>query len=225
MVLTLFSWVNEQRSQSGKPIIAFDDKTLRGASKKCENHLHLVSTFDCESGLTLYQRTVESKSKHFPAVRVLLDVLDISDSIVTLDAQHCQKAILSALISRVADYLVQVKANHKTLYKVVTSLFETAFEGEENLPEDVQVSSDHGRQETRITYALKADKLPDEIKEKWPGLTSLVAVERHDKSGSTIKIDILLHYFCRTRSKGVTKSEPPSVVHRKPATLGVGCRV
>ncbi|WP_143484354.1 ISAs1 family transposase, partial [Pseudoalteromonas piscicida] len=64
-----------------------------------------VSAFDCESGLTLYQRTVENKSNEIPAVRALLDVLDISDSIVTLDALHCQKATLSALISRGADYL------------------------------------------------------------------------------------------------------------------------
>ncbi|RZM78462.1 hypothetical protein C3B51_14895 [Pseudoalteromonas rubra] len=63
----MFSWVNEQRSQSGKPIIAFDGKALRGASKKREVNLHLVSAFDCESGLTLYQRTVESKSNEIPA--------------------------------------------------------------------------------------------------------------------------------------------------------------
>ncbi|WP_343224416.1 ISAs1 family transposase, partial [Pseudoalteromonas sp. Of11M-6] len=65
------------------------------ASKKREDNLHLVSAFDCESGLTLYQRTVENKSNEIPAVRALLDVLDISDSIVTLDALCCQKATLS----------------------------------------------------------------------------------------------------------------------------------
>jgi len=57
--------------KSDKPIIAFDEKTLRGASKKREDNLHLVSAFDCESGLTLYQRTVESKSNEIPAVRAL----------------------------------------------------------------------------------------------------------------------------------------------------------
>ena len=206
LVLALFSWVNEQRSQSGRPIIAFDGKTLRGASKKREDNLHLVSAFDCESGLTLYQRTVENKSNEIPAVRALLDVLDISDSIVTLDALHCQKATLTALISRGADYLVQVKANQKTLYKAVTSCFETAFEQEENLPEDVQVSNGHGRQETRITYALKADKLPEEIKEKWPGITSLVAVERHNKSESVTKIDT--HFY-------VTSVEPDAQMLQK----------
>ncbi|PCK29579.1 hypothetical protein, partial [Pseudoalteromonas piscicida] len=33
---------------------------------------------------------------------------------------------------------VQVKAHQKTLYKAVTSCFETALEEEKNLPEDVQ---------------------------------------------------------------------------------------
>ncbi|NOU51927.1 ISAs1 family transposase [Pseudoalteromonas sp. JBTF-M23] len=80
----MFSWVNEQRFQSIKPIIAFDGKTLRGAIKKREDNLHLVSAFDCESGLTLYQHTLASKPNEMPAVRALLDVLDISDSIVTL---------------------------------------------------------------------------------------------------------------------------------------------
>lgn len=144
MVLALFSWVNEQRSQSGKPIITFDGKTLRGASKKCGHNLHLVSAFDCESGLTSYQRTVDNKSNEIPAVRALLDVLDVSDAIVTLDALHCQKATLSTLISRGADYLVQVKANQRTLYKAVNSCFETAFAEESSLLEDVQVRGGHG---------------------------------------------------------------------------------
>ncbi|PCK30504.1 ISAs1 family transposase, partial [Pseudoalteromonas piscicida] len=101
---------------------------------------------------------------------------------------------------------VQVKANQKTLYKAVTSCFETAFEEERNLPEDVQVSGGHGRQETRITYALNADNLPEEIREKWPGLTSLVAVERHKKSKSITKIDT--HFY-------VTSVEPDAQMLQK----------
>ncbi|RZM78463.1 hypothetical protein C3B51_14900 [Pseudoalteromonas rubra] len=57
------------------------------------------------------------------------------------------------------------------------------------MPEDIQVCNGHRRQETHITYALKADKLPEEIKEKWPELTSQVSIERHSKSGPTTKID------------------------------------
>ncbi|MCG7564558.1 ISAs1 family transposase [Pseudoalteromonas sp. McH1-42] len=67
------------------------------------------------------------------------------------------------------------------------------------MPEDVQVSNGHGRQETRITYALKADKLSEEVREKWSRLTSLVAVERHSKSDPTTKIDT--HFY-------VTSVEP-----------------
>ncbi len=63
-----------------------------------------MSAYDCAYGLTLYQRTVESRSNEIPAVRALLDVLDISDSIVTLDTLHCQKATLSTLILRKADF-------------------------------------------------------------------------------------------------------------------------
>ncbi len=62
------------------------------------------------------------------------------------------------------------------------------------------IASDH------ITYALKADKLPDEIKEKWPRLTSLFAVERHSKSGSTTKIDT--HFY-------VTSVEPDAKTLQK----------
>ncbi|TMN33057.1 hypothetical protein CWC03_20935 [Pseudoalteromonas sp. S2755] len=76
-----------------------------------------MSAFDRESGLTVYQRTVENKYNEILAVRALLDVLDISDSIVTLDALHCHKATLSALISREADYLVQVKQIRKHFIK------------------------------------------------------------------------------------------------------------
>lgn len=68
----------------------------------------------------------------------------------------------------------------RPLYKAVTSCFETAFEEERNLPE--------------------------EIREKWPGLTSLVAVERHKKSKSITKIDT--HFY-------VTSVEPDAQMLQK----------
>ncbi|WP_241651651.1 ISAs1 family transposase [Pseudoalteromonas sp. PS5] len=120
LVLALFSWVNKLCSKSGKLIIAFGGKTLRGASKK----LHLVSVFDCDSGLNLHQRKVESKPNEIQL--------------------HCQKTALSALTSRGADCLFQVKVNKKTLYKAVSSCFETAFGEEKNSPEDVQVRRGYG---------------------------------------------------------------------------------
>ena len=62
--------------------------------------LHLVSAFDCEAGLTLFHKTVGNKTNEISAVRDLLQIIDIKDAIITLDALHCQTETLKQLASR-----------------------------------------------------------------------------------------------------------------------------
>ncbi|TMP40614.1 hypothetical protein CWB96_08170 [Pseudoalteromonas citrea] len=66
---------------------------------------------------------VDSKGNKIPAVRELLQMLDITGVMVKLDAMHCQKETLSQLISRKADYVIQAKRNQKKLYSAISNVF------------------------------------------------------------------------------------------------------
>lgn len=97
--MCLLSWVNASRKKSERPIIALDGKTLRGSYRNdCNQALHSVSAFDVEQGLMLYQEMSDGKGCEIEAVRNILNVLDITDSVITLDALHCQRETLTTLI-------------------------------------------------------------------------------------------------------------------------------
>lgn len=191
LVLSLFSWVNEHRQKSAKPVIAFDGKTLRGTSQHLPENLHLVSAFDCESGLTLLHKQVDGKSNEIPAVRALLDMLDITDTVVTLDALHCQKETLKRLTQRQADYVVQVKANQQKLYAAINQCFSKA--GEPGASVCSSHSQGHGREEVKQVSLIDASQLPQDILPHWPGVKRIVAVERERSQGH--KTSYSTHYY------------------------------
>ena len=101
MVLALFRWTNSLRAATDKPLIAIDGKTLCGAVNQqgAEHSLHLVSAFDTEQGIVLYQEDTKTKGSEIATVRELLHMLDVQDAVLTFDALHCNKETLKQIIN------------------------------------------------------------------------------------------------------------------------------
>lgn len=186
--LCLISWINEKRQQSDKPLIAIDGKALKMASKLGDKAFHSVAAYDINTGLALYQELSSGKGKEIATAKSLLNMLDIDNALITLDALHAQANTLAAIISRKADYLIQVKGNQKRLSQAVQAQFTKAFESGDTLPHFSTTNKGHGREETRITFQLPFIA-SDEIKEKWPSINTIVAVERHRKVKNKTTID------------------------------------
>jgi len=66
--------------------------------------LHMVSAWSSEHRLVLGQ-TVSSKSNEITAIPALLEMLDISGCIVTIDAMGTQKSIAEKIIAASSDYI------------------------------------------------------------------------------------------------------------------------
>ncbi len=107
------AWTQAFAVSVDREVVAIDGKTVRGSFDRSRDQgpLHIVSAWASERGLVLGQRQVADKSNEITAVPELLDTLDLKGSIVTLDAMGCQKAIVSKILERGADYLVTLKAN------------------------------------------------------------------------------------------------------------------
>ncbi|MBO1273711.1 ISAs1 family transposase, partial [Shewanella sp. 4t3-1-2LB] len=118
----LLNWVNEQRTYTGKPIIAFDGKVLRGAYRNdSKTALQLVTAYDTENGLVLSQQPTKNKKGEISVVRQMLDVLNLNGAVITLDALHCQRETLEKISEKKAHVVVQVKKNQPTLWNAVQS--------------------------------------------------------------------------------------------------------
>ena len=191
LVHALFTWVNARRQAAGQSIIAIDGKTIRGAVNQhgSDNCLHLVTAFDTGEGLVLCQKATQHKGGEIETVRQLIDCLDIKDAIVTMDALHCQKETLQRLTARGADFVVQVKENQPGLLAAIRSQFQPWWEHDgEGLAQHCTQEQGHGRQEERTVFQLTAE-LPAEQKLAWPGITSLIAVERSRGQKGKVTLD------------------------------------
>ena len=180
---TSFSaWITSLCIDVTNEIIAIDGKTLCGSHnrRKGINPLHLVSAWAVKNRLTLGQIKTAEKSNEIEAIPRLLNMLDISESIVTIDAMGCQKKIAHQIITQGADYVLSLKANQETLFHDVISLFAKGKENKQykKMLHRVRVEKvhAHGRVETR-RYTLISARDPLFFSLRWPGLKSIGMVE------------------------------------------------
>lgn len=126
------NWISSLFIDVEKEIIAIDGKTLRGSHdrKKGKKALHLVSAWAAKNRVLLGQVRTEEKSNEIEAIPRLLEMIDVKNSIVTIDAMGCQKTIAKEIISQQADYVLALKENQTTLYRDVVSIFEKEKEKE-----------------------------------------------------------------------------------------------
>jgi len=93
---------------------------------------------------------------------------------VTLDSLHCQTSTLSLITQRNGDFVVQLKANQKTLFEQVKQQFATAYYTDK-VHEYTQTNQGHGRVEKRTVMQTNAE-LPEELKAKWPSIRTFIEV-------------------------------------------------
>ena len=120
-------------------VVAIDGKTVRRSHDKRagKRAIHLISAWASANTLTLGQVKTDRKSNEITAIPRLLEMLELSGCIVTIDAMGCQKEIAQGILERRADYLLAVKENQGRLHQDVRDLFEGAEEaGFDGVPHD-----------------------------------------------------------------------------------------
>ena len=134
-----------------------------------------------ENRLVLGQVKVENHSNEITAIPALLELIDVTGAIITIDAMGTQTEIVWLIRQKKADYVVTLKKNHPTLYKQVKTWFETArthqFGGIE-VSEYFRTETAHHRVETRKVWAVPVVALGRIYKqEEWAELPTIVIVE------------------------------------------------
>ncbi len=152
------AWLRDVADLVGVKQIAIDGKTLRGSASSSLAPLHLVSAWATQAHLCLGQVAVDGKSNEITAIPQLLDLLDLSGALVTIDAIGCQKAIAKKIVKRGGDYVLVVKANQGHLLDDIRETVTKALDGE--LPEAVVRQSTskergHGRAEDRSCVVIE----------------------------------------------------------------------
>ena len=81
--------------------------------KEHERPMHIITVLLADESISLGQIADESKSNEIPAVRELIELLDIKGAVLTMYAMHCQKETAELIINNGGDYVLQLKANQR----------------------------------------------------------------------------------------------------------------
>ena len=159
--------------------IHIDGKSLR-ASRTSNEHtrsaLQIVTAYCSDNALSIGQEVIDKKSCEKTAIPTLIKMLDLKDTLVTIDAIATTKKNASLIISKGADYLLALKKNNKYLFSEVESFFEHF--SDTALITDFFESNDkaHGRIEKRSCSIISNLKyFPDA--DGWEQLKSIICVQ------------------------------------------------
>jgi predicted transposase YbfD/YdcC len=144
-------------------LVAIDGKTCRG-SHDAGHHLgplHIVSAWASEEGVALGQVATDAKSNEITAIPQLLEQIELSDAIVTIDAMGCQKDIVEQIVAGGGDCVLAVKDNQPKLHAAIESFFHEQIERDfEDIQYRVCETCDHGhgRIDERTYYLTKTPR-------------------------------------------------------------------
>jgi predicted transposase YbfD/YdcC len=196
--LCFVRWAQSLLPESAKGLtLSCDGKTIRSTGRM-DSHasaMHIVSAHVGELGLTLGQRAADGKGNEIPAVRELLDLLEVAGCMVVADALNCQRETASAIIAKKADYLPGVKDNQETLKKDIEDYVKDA-SLRKAMDTAETLEKNRGRIERRTAFATSdVGWLRGGV--AWAGLSCIGAI--HTRFETKKKVTDEWHYYISSR--------------------------
>jgi len=187
----LLSWITALHEVTDGQVIAIDGKTLRRSFDTANSKaaIHMVSAWATANHISLGQVVVDAKSNEITAIPKLLEMLELSGAMVTIDAMGCQTEIARQIVAAGADYCLAVKDNQPTLHQGIIDYFEQHVEDDFagiRMRYHTTDEKGHGREETRHYMICPVpEDLPD--RSRWPGLKAIgVAINVTQRDGKRV---------------------------------------
>lgn len=206
-------WITFLRNRDSKgegdlgEVIAIDGKALRRSHDRKKNlgALFLVSAWSVKDGISLGQLATEEKSNEITAIPELIENIDVSNSIVTIDAAGCQKHTAAKIVDGGGDYVLALKGNQGNLHLAVQEWTITQMEtnfADVTARRHEEVVKGHGRVDRLIYCHMNApDSLPG--RNNWKGLRTIGVAVRVSEQGGKETSDI--RYFISSLRLGVKR--------------------
>lgn len=185
--------------------IMLDGKAIKSTEtiSTIETMMNIVTAYT-DTGISLGQKTVDNKSNEIPAVKELIEMLNIEGKVVTADALHCQKETAEIIVKNKGDYVLQLKGNQKKLYEDVYAMFDDKYMDETDKDCEYEIYStqekSHGRIEKRTCYVLNEIEFFTNYMAEWKGLKKIFAVKREVERNGEVSREI----SCYLSSKNTT---------------------
>lgn len=110
-------------------VLGIDGKEVRGSGRKKDcltplTNVNVVNVFNVYNHTCIASMPVADKTNEIPAARELIATLNLKNTMVTMDALHCQKETTAAVVKQKGKYLICCKTNQKGLYQEIIDKYE-----------------------------------------------------------------------------------------------------
>jgi len=176
----LLNWITALHEVTDGQIVAIDGKTLRRSYDRASSKaaIHMVSAWASANHISLGQVVVDDKSNEITAIPKLLQMLEVSGCVVTIDAMGCQVEIARKIVDAGADFVLAVKDNQPKLSDGIQEYMADCIRNEfagVNVRRHTTHDKGHGRKEKREYFVCPApDNLPGRA--RWSKLAAIAMV-------------------------------------------------
>lgn len=123
--LAFIEWTTEMLNSRGRHI-AIDGKALKGGTERLKDGKtpYILNAIDTLTGLVIAQLPISEKSNEMTAIPRLLELMNIKESIITIDAAGTTQPIINTIEKGKGSYLLTVKKSNPLTYKELEDTFE-----------------------------------------------------------------------------------------------------
>lgn len=158
---------------------AVDGKMLRGTNKHGRDDqppVHLLSWYECESGIVLDQFVVPSKNNEESACQAILHPLLVKGRILTADAIFSCRPWCAAVHAYQGYYLIPIKDNNPAVRRDLEEFFQDEGIDRHEFQFHKQITKGHGRLEVREIWA--STQMNDWFQKEWAGIAQVFQLRR-----------------------------------------------
>lgn len=197
-----------------KETLSFDGQELKSSFRR-DNHSrqckagHVVSLFNCTLKQAIASVLTNAKNKEVNAFLTMMATLniDITGKIVMCDALNSKEAVSKEILSKGADYLLNIKSNgHKDLLNHITAIFNREHDMTESNDLIINQFSEkqHGRFDVWTVEVLPASKLSPNFKCPHDKVQTLICYTKNSQkiiNGKTVgKVSSRTRYYLSSLS-------------------------
>ena len=172
--------------------VAMDGKTLRGTlghESEGQPSVHLLSLYECQSGIVLTQRAVQSKENEISAAAALVHPALVKGRIISSDAMHTQRKWCACVHAYEGYYLTIVKKNQPQMYEDLVDFFEDPEAERQEWRSAKSVQKGHGRLEIRELWT--STQMNEWFETQWAGIAQVFRLRRQVKEGEQEREEIV----------------------------------
>lgn len=158
---------------------AVDGKILRGTLKHERDDqppIHLLSFYECESGIVLDQFPVPKENNEESACKAILHPLLVKGRIISADAIFSCRSWCATVHRYDGYYLIPIKDNNPAVLRDLTEFFEDGGIDRGEFQYHKEVNKGHGRLEVREIWS--STQMNEWFQQEWAGIAQVFMIRR-----------------------------------------------